>query len=242
MACFVYDGIDFGDILEVASVEMPAIPSTSPDLRYSTGRDGAVLAGNALEPLEITVKARLATKRIDDRDIQRAWARVAAMLRTDGPRPLYLTEGIYRMAVLSGDTSLDFKTYSATADLTFLCADPVAYGRERLVTVPSGGSVTFCVGGTYRAAPEIAASAVRDSEALVWGLRLDGGDFIHVATGSGSARSVAVDCGGRTCLVNGDPSLPTLDSDWLALEPGTHVLEMDKGTGAATVTYRERWL
>ena len=110
------------------------------------------------------------------------------------------------------------------------------------LTVPSGGSISFNVGGTYRARPRITASAVRDSSSQVWGLKLDNADFVHVVTGSASARSVDIDCDGRTCIVNSSTSMITLDSDWLELAPGTHTLVMDKGTGAATVKYRERWL
>ena len=242
MACFIFDGVDYADILEVVSVAMSALPQTSADLRYAAGRDGAYLAGNALQPLEITVRARLATDTIDERDIQRRWAEVAARMRTAEPRPLSLSEGLYRMAVLQGETPLDFKTYSAVAELKFLCPDPVAYGIERTVTVPSGGSATFVVGGTYKAKPVIAAQAVRDPSSQLWGIRLDDADYIHVATGSASARAVEVDCGERTCTVEGSASMITLDSDWLELEPGKHTLAMDNGTGAATVTIRERWL
>lgn len=242
MACFIFDGVDYSDILEVASVEMPAIPASTPDLRYATGKDGAYFAGNQLNPLTLKVTARLATREIDARDIQRAWAKAAASMRTDSPRPLCLTEGIYRMAILTDQTPLEFKTYSATAELTFLCPDPVAYGAERTITVPSGSNATFIVGGTYPAKPSIAASAVRDASALVWGLRLDGGDFLHVPTGSASATAIEVDCESRTCRIGADAAMVTLDSDWLELAPGEHTLAMDKGTGAATVTFRERWL
>lgn len=242
MACFIFDGVDYANILDVASIEMPALPQTSPDLRYATGRDGALLAGNAFQPLEITVKARLATDTIDERDIQRRWAEVAARMRTAEPRPLSISEGIYRNAVLQDESPLDFKTYSAVAELKFLCPDPVAYGIERTVTVPSGGSVTFNVGGTYRTRPKVTAQAVRNSSSNLWGIRLDGADYIHVATGSASARAVSIDCDARTCTVAGNAAMITLDSDWLELEPGTHTLAMDNGTGEATVTFRERWL
>ena len=242
MGCFIYGGVDYTEILQVASLDMPALPKTSPDLRYATCRDGALLAANPLEPLEIKVKVRLVTDTIDPRDIQRKWAEVAATMRHSEPEPLSLSDGIWHMAVLADETKLDFKSYSAFSTLTFLCPDPVAYGDERTITVPSGGSVTFNVGGTYPAKPVVTASAVRDSESLVWGIRLDGGDFLHIATGDASARGVAVDCDARTCVVNSEPSLPTLDSDWLVFEPGTHTLSMDEGTGAATVTFRERWL
>lgn len=242
MACFVFDGVDLSTVLDVASVEMPAMPKTSPDVRYASGRDGGLLAGNQLEPLEIKVKARLATDVTDPRDIQRKWAEVSALIRKDSPKPLMLSEGIYRNAVLIGETLLEFKTYSATAELVFLCPDPIAYGATRTVTIPSAGYVYFNVDGSYRAKPRITASAVRDSSSLVWGIRLDEGDFIHIATGSSSARNVVVDCDARTCIVNSSVALPTLDSDWMELEPGTHKLRMDNGAGEATVTFVERWL
>lgn len=242
MACFVFDGVDYSSLIDVASIDMPALPTAAADLRTATGRDGALLAGNPLEPLEIKVKARLAIDSIDPRDIQRAWALVAAGMRTDGPRQLNLTADVYRMAVLTDAVPLEYNSYSAIAELTFVCPDPVAYGDERTVTVPSGGSVTFEVGGTYPAKPTIAADAVRDGTSEVWGVRLDDGDCIHVATGSSSAREVEVDSDRRTCTIEGDPSMITTDSDWLVLDPGMHTLAMDKGTGAATVTFVERWL
>lgn len=242
MACFVFDGVDYSSLVDVASIEMPALPKAAADLRTATGRDGALLAGNPLEPMTIKVKARLAVDSIDPRDIQRAWALVAAGMRTDGPRKLNLTEDVYRMAVLTDAVPLDYNSYSAIGELTFVCPDPVAYGDERTVTVPSGGSVTFEVGGTYPAKPAIAAEAVRDGSSLVWGVRLDAGDYVHVATGAAAARDVEVDCDKRTCTIEGDPSMITTDSDWLVLEPGEHTLAMDNGTGAATVTFTERWL
>lgn len=242
MACFVFDGVDYSSLIDVASIEMPALPTAAADLRTATGRDGALLAGNPLEPMTIKVKARLAVDSIDPRDIQRAWALVAAGMRTDGPRQLNLTADVYRMAVLTDAVPLDYASYSAIAELTFVCPDPVAYGREMTLTVPSGGSLTFNVGGTYPTRPRITANARRDGTSLVWGLRLDDGDFIHVATNSVSYCQTSIDCDARTLTVVGAAAVPTLDSDWLEFTPGTHTLEMDNGDGAATVKYVERWL
>lgn len=242
MACFIFGGIDYSKWLEIETIDAPAIAKSSPDIRSVAGRDGGYLASNRLEPMEIKIKARLATDTIDEREIQRKWAEIAATMRHDGPEPLSLVEGYYWLAVLADEPKLKFRHYSATAELLFLCPDPVAYGAEHTVEVPSGGSIAIKVGGSYPTRPTIGSSAVRDSESLVWGIRLDGGDHLHIATGSAEARSVSVDCAERTCIVNGSPSLPTLDSDWLSFEPGEHTLEIDNGTGAATVTYRERWL
>lgn len=222
---------------------MPAIPTTAPNLLGAESGDAARLIGNPLQPLEITVSARLATSSIDPRDIQREWAKVAALLRREGLQPLSLSRGLYRMAALTGATDLEFATYSATADLKFTCPDPVAYGEERRLTVPSGGSVSFHVNGTYPAKPSIeAAGAVRDSSSGVWGLRLDDGDVLRIATGSAQPRLVEANCQARTCRVAGAVALPTPESDWLTLEPGEHVLNNDQGRGSCTVTYSERWL
>ena len=242
MGCFVFDGVDLSQTFEVLDISAPAIAPVTADLRQALGMDGAAYAGSTLGPMEIAVKVRVATQTIDQRDIQQALADAVAPLRTDGPKALSLAQGRSRMAILANDTALEFESYSAICELKFLCPDPVAYGEQVTKTVPSGGSLTFEVGGTYPTRPTITASAVRNASALVWGLKLDNSDFIHVATGSGSARSVAIDCEKRTLKIAGAAALPTLDSDWLELSPGTHTLSMDYGTGAATVKYHERWL
>ena len=242
MGRFVFNAVDLSQTFEVVEVVTQAVPTISLDLRQSFAMDGAAIAGKRLEPLEITITARMATSTIDERDIQEALAVAVAPLVTSEPKPLYLVAGKHRMAILTDATTLEFASYSAKVQLKFLCADPVAYGATRTVTVPSGGSVSVSVGGTYPTSPAISASAVRSSSSLVWGLKLDNQDHLHIATGSASARAIVADCSKRTLTVAGATALPTLDSDWLSLSPGTHTLANDQGTGAATVTFVERWL
>ncbi len=244
MGCFIFGDLGLTERFEVAKVDMPAIAPTAPDLRAVPGRDGAVLAGNDLGAMEIKVTCRIATGTIDPREIQQQWADAVAALRNAGTQRLFLTPERYRMAVLTGATELEFASYSATATLTFTCPDPVAYGRARTLTVPSGGSVEFEVQGTHAALMAVTATALGGSTGL-WGLRLDDGDFLQAYLGTGStAKAVAIDCAARTLSVAGAVAVPTLDSDWLPLEPGTHELSMDWGTasGGASVTYTERWL
>ena len=145
-------------------------------------------------------------------------------------------------AIPNGSMPIDSFTNADSVVVSFRLLEAAAYGDTVTKTVPSGGSLTFTVDGTYPTKPTITANAARDGSSQVWGLRLDNGDFLHVATGSESARDVVLDCENRTLTVQGAVALPTLDSDWFELAPGTHTLTMDKGTGAATVTYKERWL
>ena len=126
--------------------------------------------------------------------------------------------------------------------MTFTLVDPVAYGDTQTAALPSGGSVSINVNGT---APTylnvVAASAVRNISAQVWGVKVDNADFIHVATGSSSSRKVEIYSEERICKVANALTLPTLDSDWIKLNPGTHTIAMDYGTGAATLSWVERW-
>ena len=170
------------------------------------------------------------------RDIQGIFSR-----RDEAPLAFSDDDGLYYMAVPTGAMQPERYLNAVNVHVELALADPIMYGRTCEIVVPSGGSTTFKVGGSYPAQPVIEASAVRNASSLVWGLRLDDGDFMHVKTGSSSARTVKLDCAERTLVLNGDVALPTVDSDWLAFEPGVHTLAMDNGTGAATVTFVERW-
>lgn len=204
------------------------------------GRDGYVPTGGELLPGSVTF--RLVAKGGEQE--RRAFAReIAPLVMSREPKRLEFASdgGLWCMAV---PVSADFREYvaSGVVDVEMRPIDAAMYGEERTVTVPSGGSASFVVGGTYPTQPKASANAVRSPNSLVWGLRLDGGAFVHVATGNSSARAVAIDCAARTCTVAGAQTIPTLDSDWLSMAPGEHVLAMDNGTGAATVSFVERWL
>lgn len=173
-----------------------------------------------------------------------AFSQLGAWLTVDEPKQLILpdTPDRYYLAVPDGSLDLERGIGGEISQLTFKLVDPIAYSTtETTITVPSGGSITFNVGGTAATAPTIQATAVRNSSSLVWGLRLDAGDFVHVATGNASGRFVVIDCNARTLTISGNAAITTLDSDWLEFTPGSHTLVMDNGTGAATVKYRERW-
>ena len=243
MSCTViYGGTDLGEYCRVVEYGLSALPSVEAKTQPVPGRNGVAYLGSRLEPLEVRVKLRLDAGSICPVAVHDKWAELASLLRLDGGlHELSLGDGKTYMAVLTGATDIEFHGYYGDVEATFLCPDPVAYGAERTVVVPSGGSVEFAVGGTHPALPVITARATRGSTGL-WGLRLDEGDFLRVDTGTSLAASVTLDCGERSCVVAGAAKLPTLSSDWFEFAPGGHSLRNDLGTGAATVTWRERWL
>lgn len=233
-----YNGFDLSDY-ETVVVSRPL-----PQMRNVTAevpsRDGLVVRGATMA--EATAQVMVAFS--GDSEARRHKIReLSSVLLRDIEARLEFDDdsGLYYMARV-GETELVEHPMSGSLMVSFLIPDPVMFGDVHTATVPSGASVEIEVGGTHPTYPRIEASATRDTSTGLWGVRMDDGDFLHVATGSSSARTVALDCRERTCIVNGNATLPTLDSDWLVLEPGTHVLANDLGTGAATVTWIERWL
>lgn len=239
MSSVIFDGHDLSELFAIGD---PSITVFESRVKYdqSDNRNGSVVLGRVWGNGSVTFSIGNPGSMSERRD---KMSTLAVWLDVDEPKKLVLpdTPGRYYMAVPSGAVTPIRHYNGEVSQLTFVITDPIAYGRECSVTVPSGGSVTFNVGGTAATRPRITASAVRNASSQVWGIRLDEGDFVHVATGSSSARAVVLDCEDRTLTVQGAAALPTLDSDWLVLEPGEHVLRMDNGSGAATVTYIERW-
>lgn len=213
---------------DVATVDVP-------------GRDGALFGGVTRAVRQVTL-ALYVLGPVGERAPH--VRELAARLAVDGPRPLMFSDEapLWRMAVPNAESESEvYYDAEGYTDVEFVCPDPWLYGEERSVTVPSGGSVTFTVGGTAPTWPTITASATGSSQGA-WILRLDDSSKgIYAAIASGVTRPVVADCDARTLTVNDATSMLAPSYDWPELTPGTHTLAMTQGTGAATVTWTERW-
>lgn len=234
---------DGHDLESIAIVGRPGITAANfaNTLVEVPAKDGSVVRGTRLGDPAISFSIAIVGT---DFERRRKLSTLLSWLRVDGAKHLVTPDdgSVYWLALPSGGLDMERLIMGETSVLAFDLVEPAAFGAQRTATVPSGGSVTVEVGGTYPTAPTVNGTVTRNSSSLVWGIRLDGGDFIHVQTGSSSGRTVAIDCAARTCKVSGAAKLPTLDSDWLVLAPGTHALENDQGTGSCTVKWIERWL
>lgn len=241
MEQLVLGGVDLSNEFEIVGVQKP-VPSSVADIRTVPGTDGYAFVGADIlpQPMQFT----LVSKALGYTERRRQVRRLSAILNSKEPVKVAFSEddGLYYLAVLGDPPKYQEFVKLGAMTVYMQPIHSAMYGAEHLVIVPSGGSVSFIVGGTYPTKPIVTASAVRNGSSLVWGIRLDEGDYLHIATGSSSARSVVADCQNRTLSVQGSAAIPTLDSDWLELEQGEHTLRMDNGTGAATVKWLERWL
>ena len=238
----IFDGHDLNSLFVVSR---PTFETFAPNRSFQDvlGRDGTVYMGGSLIGGNISVKLSVIRKtpaqRREDLSTLFMW------LDVDEPKWLVMDDqpGISYKAIPSGDMPIDSFTNADSVVVNFRLLEAAAYGDTVTVAIPSEGSKTFTVHGTYPTKPKITANAVRDTSSLVWGLCLDNGDFLHVATGSSTARQIVLDCEDRTLTIAGSAALPTLDSNWFELTPGQHTIAFDNGRGTNTiVTYQERWL
>lgn len=244
MERLVLGGVELSTVFDVVGVVRP-LPIAQPNLELIPGRDGYAVKGMDYVPGEISFT--LVSRSADARQRRLDASLIASTVYTREPVEVSFgsDDGLSYMAIASGEMEVMEHVKSGASTILMQQVDAAMYGATRTIMVPSGSSVTFLVGGTYRTKPIIDANwAVRDSQSNVWGLRLDEGKYVHVLLPTSNVTKVVLDCAERTCSVGGAVSLPTLDSDWLELEPGEHTLRMDKGTNSSTtkVTFRERWL
>jgi len=234
-----FNGNVISDHFLVADVQRPPVGRDNVMTEVS-GMDGSLITGSTMPQATITVLIVISDAGVTER--REAIRTLMGMVHTTEPARLEFASdnGRYYMAMLDGDVPFTEHVRSGLVELNFVTEKPLLYGNDVVsVTIPSGGSETFTVGGTYRTRPIIAASSATASGGL-WGLRLDDGDTMRVSV-SGT-KPVRIDCEERTVFVN-DTLVPlNMAYDWFELEPGQHKIQNDVGTGACTVTWREMWI
>ena len=236
-----FDGFELTRRFAVSNLKEGLLPRTIKTVEVP-GRDGSLFTGVTLTEKTIGMTLTTLAKTVEER--QAAARMLAAILAVDEPKPLLLSidNGLYRMAIPSTDIEAARYRNATAFEVSFVVPDPVMYGVEKVITVPSGGSVTFEVGGTYPTRPVVSASAAANGGNGFWRVRLEDGSYLLATIPDGvSTAPVIADCEARTLMVNSSVALLVPSADWLKFSPGQHTLEMT-GTGAATVTFTERWL
>ena len=238
-----FDGHLLNDVVAVEDVRRPLWAGQRVEAVEVPGADGCLVraASFAAPTVEVDVRCIRRTKA----DMREALSTVASWLAARGPRRFEQSDraGLWDWAVPTGTPSVDEFLGTGGATVSFLLTECASHGLAMRADAAAGKPAQAMVGGTYRTAPLLTCSAaVRDASTGLWGVRLDGGDFVRVALADGSPHRVEVDCSARTCKVDGANAVPTLDSDWLALEPGAHELAVELGDGGCSVTWDERWL
>lgn len=235
-----FNGVTLSDFYQVAGVVRP-MPARRVTTEQISGMDGNRIIGATFDSLTITVHLIVDGGVEDRRDAIR---RLLPLLQTDRPAPLVFASdnGLYYMAMFEGEAELTEHVANGRVSVNFLTEEPILYGEEHSVTVPSGGSVEIQVDGTYPTYPKIEGYVYGDQNTNIWGVTLDDGRHLHVNTGTTSERAIMIDCADRVTKLANQTHLPTLDSDWFELTRGSHTIENTIGSGDCTFSWQERWL
>lgn len=236
----VFGDVKLSDYFQVASVTVSNLNVSTETLTVN-GMDGVAVLGSSIGSREITVYLML-----DDGDIadRREELRLLfGLIDLSEEHRLYISSdnGRYYIAKLNGEQTLNEKTRSSRIALNFLAASPYLHGETQHITIPSGGTVTFNVGGTQTTYPRITGTVTRDGTTNMWGVRLDGHDVMRVPM-SVSQAAIDIDCDDMSVLVNGSSGMIDTTSYWFELTAGTHTIQNYLGTGEATVEWETRWL
>lgn len=222
-----------------AEVEWPAAHALAAETARVPGRPGLALLSADVEPLELRVRLHLdapealtAAERAEVRRTVRAW------LLADGGGALAVPgePGLeWHDVVCAGSTGWPTPLADASATVTFLCLDPIAYGAER-----SSAGDAIEVGGTWPTRPVVEMTATAGSGASVACAAT--GERVELARTLAEGDLVRVDCAAQTVAVNGVDATAdvTLDSDFPSLAPGRAALAF-AGCSAHVVRWRERW-
>ena len=222
-----------------AEVEWPAAHTLAAETARVPGRPGLALLSADVEPLELRVRMHLdapealtAAERAEVRRTVRAW------LLADGGGTLAVPgePGLeWHDVVCAGSTGWPTPLADASATVTFLCLDPIAYGAEN-----SSAGDAFEVGGTWPTRPVVEMTARAGSGASVACAAT--GERVELAHTLAAGDLVRVDCAAQTVAVNGADATAdvTLGSDFPSLAPGRVALAFS-GCSSHLVLWRERW-
>lgn len=238
-----FNGKSFEDMGIVVEMVHDPMPEMREDMEEKVGQDGSYLRGLTMGPREITLECRAFEDRWSDFDS--LMADIAGWLVTEGDRKMVLRShpDHYYMAhyVSASEGERQGGTGIGGFELTFRASDPARYGERRSMVIPSGGTKFIMVGGTHGADVRISTSAARGDGSMLWGVRIDGSE-IRVPASRTSNGTIVISSVDHTVTINGSPSMLTLDSDWPELQPGRHKIVQAFGTGAATISWVQRYV
>ncbi|MBQ9058519.1 MAG: phage tail family protein [Atopobiaceae bacterium] len=235
----MFDNHNLEDLLVLGSPSFNIINSVPNTIDVSS-RDGELVQEVRYGSSSITFQAAVVGTNTEKRN---KLSQLAMWLDVDEPKRLVLPDTPDRYYLAIPDGSLEIRRL-IDADffvVTFRITEPAAYGAEQSITIPSGGSTSFSVDGTYKTALKVTCAQATGNANNLWGVRLDNGIVMRCELPISSC-AITLDSESRTCRANNTNTQITLASDWFFASPGTHSIKNDVGSGECVVSWTERWL
>ena len=233
-----FDGHLLNDLVTVEDIKRDMAGAFAPETVNVAGRDGKMWRGTRREPLEVTLT--LVATGDDYEEVLEKARTLASWFDVDQPAPLEFADepGFWYLAAPTGQVSLSrIGNQAARVSVGLVCPDACRHGVGGTFDSSDGG-VILAVDGTLPTPVRISATSATGNYTVT---DQTTGEHITVAVGS-AAKALVIDSDKRAATVAGVLKLPTLDSDWLVLAPGAHVLRRTSGAGEFTASYESRWV
>ena len=238
----IFNGNDLSNIV-MCRMERPIMPPV--DIAYENvgGRHGEVFKRARMQGYTVPVTVWLRIK--DRRRVAAIRHKLAAMLWTDEPKPLYLPDDPtrYHLAIVSGDTNLGAITDELpTTTIGFYICDPISFGNRRSETIADGAATSIDAGGNFKSAPTVRSTTAGGAWRVT---NVTTGEYVEINPDSAGADissglAVVVDMEKELVTLNGSYVGVSVSSDFFRIE-GRMDLVVTGGTDT-TIDWRERWI
>lgn len=232
----MFNGHDLSALV-FCKVNRPVMAPVDAAFQEVGARHGELFHRARLKGYDLPVDMWLRTEH--RREVAEARHRLASMLWTDEPAPLYLPDDPtrYLLAIVSGETDLgEITDESPHATVSFHVGDPVYYGRKRIQSV-AAGDIYLDAGGTSPAFLSVKAAPAAGSRLRL--SNIDTGEFVEIDTVLVAGNTVRIDMAAERATVNQATAAVTIDSDFFSVRGRTH---LKLSGGSAVLEWRERWL
>lgn len=238
----IFNGHDLSNLV-MCRMERPIMPPVEVSRESVGGRHGELFRRARMQGYTVPVTVWLRAK--DRRRVADLRHKLAAMLWTDEPAPLYLPDDAtrYHLAIVEGDTSLGAITDEIpTTTISFYVCDPIAYGNTRSEELTTGANTSLDAGGTFAATPVVRSTTSGGTWKL---LNVTTGAFVEVNADTvgveiASGAELVCDMANERVTINGSTVGVTVDSDFFTIE-GRMALRVTGGTDT-TIDWQERWI
>ena len=242
MAGLKFDGYDLSTDFVCGDPELTVF-NAEPNILKPSSSNGAVFVGMRYGTSRVSVTVAAEGTALERRN---KFAELGSRLFVDEPKKLILPDAPdrYYMAVPDGGLELQRAYGAEYATLTFMLTDPIAASNtERHVSSTNGTAVCDVDGTAPTYMRFYATPASPESGTNLWGLALQSNTATDkfVVAMRYTMTSVTANMETKQASSSGYATMPTLDSVWIKLKPGTNTLTVVKGSGEFTVYWRDRW-
>lgn len=158
----MFDGKPMPNFMKVVKVDNMILPTISQNTMSIPGRIGAYYFGNEIGTRQIDVEVIIFASKKNE--LPKYARQVAAWLYHDEPKKIEFSDnrGYYYYASFTGTSSIEELSRIGRATLSFICYDPLLYGRESVTMLNRGGQHVIGNLGTAPAFPIISMVATTD--------------------------------------------------------------------------------